>query len=157
MTAGAQLDPKVKRWETGLVCESCKRKAVALNLFKPGDIWDRKRLTRKFIGKRLCCSCTTGLVRVASLSYDPGALWRESLPFVLAGLFFGSGIGGAVTGFLNLRTISLILWLMFFLTMVAFLVGLAVEKIRRKPTNEPLPAFVPPTISLESFYATIEN
>ena len=73
------MDPKLKIWETGLVCEKCRRKAVALTFVKSGDVWDKHERTRNLVGKRICYTCVARYLNlILSENLPPTDEWTDS-------------------------------------------------------------------------------
>ena len=81
------MDPKLKIWETGLVCEKCRRKAVALTFLKSGEVWGRHELTRSLVGKRICHTCVARYLTLIFGEKPSTYRWRNRLMF-LAIVFF---------------------------------------------------------------------
>jgi hypothetical protein len=151
---GHSTDPKLKRWETGLVCEHCKRKAVALTYIKPGDIWDKEKWSRRYVGKRICQRCAS---RSLNAIFGPKRLLAnmgvfEKLMIVQAIVFFASVAGFAVTSLSHVPpTIPLVL---FLAAIGIFLIRIPVMIFTRKKQPTPLRPSEPsiPLINIEGFF-----
>jgi hypothetical protein len=101
----------LKRWETGLVCENCNRKAVALTLIKPGDIWGQHRRTRYFVGKRVCYRCVSNTLSWLLLGNILETASLSLLEFALFIAGVASFVGFCITGLLGVSPLLTITFL----------------------------------------------
>ncbi len=87
------MDPKLKIWETGLICEKCRRKAVALTFVKSGDVWDKHKRTKNLVGKRICHTCVARYLylNLTLSEKSPTNRWMNRLMF-LAIVFFTASL-----------------------------------------------------------------
>ncbi len=86
------MDPKLKIWETGLVCEKCRRKAVALTFLKSGEVWDKHERTRNLVGKRICHTCVARYLNLIFGEKPPTNIWMNRLMFLAIGFFTASWV-----------------------------------------------------------------
>ncbi len=139
-------DPKLKIWETGLICENCRRKAVALTLIKSGDAINKREFTNKLVDKKICYTC---IARYFSLNYfeQPPSKW-SGRSLYLALVFFTAG------WLLLIMQIQLVLSATLF---ILFITSIAVRKaLEPKKHRVPIGSRGPngPLINTADFFET---
>jgi hypothetical protein len=142
------MDPKLKRWETGLTCGDCGRKVVALTFVKPGSVWDGQKWSRHFVGKNICQRCASRSLTRIFAGTPPrfrSNTWRGWLLLVQSAFFVAS----LVSAFLRVTPIipvTLFLGAIGIL-FARILIGLLTR--RNKPEPRERPFHPEPLVSLE--------
>ena len=150
------MDPKLKRWETGLVCDHCGRKAVVLTLVKPGDLWDQQEWSRKYVGKRICQRCASRSLTSILTGWNPPKHSKIEIVWMFVGIvLFIVSIAAFVLA--PLARISLVIPSIIFITFIGveFSWMMVVNRwsLRKERSHKQPTTVVPPgPISIEGFF-----